>query len=279
MIILLATIFAIVGGIYIFVGSILSQPANVSALVLRPQPPNKSYDAEPVKGIKKQSLSIPTTDGSIIHAWLFEVPNSRRLTIVNHGNAGNVSNRFYIADVLANAGSSSLVYDYRGYGKSTGVPTITGILEDGLTVYDYVREKMHYAADKIIVYGESIGSAVTCNIASKRLVEAVILQSGIASLPSAAKHLFVVLNLYPDFVFPEPHLDNVKLVETLKVPILILHGKKDHTVAFENADTLYARANEPKKLVFLDDCGHNDMGVQNTGLFFGSIKDFIGELK
>lgn len=138
---------------------------------------------------------------------------------------------------------------------------------------------MHYAADKIIVYGESIGSAVTCNIASKRLVEAVILQSGIASLPSAAKHLFVVLNLYPDFVFPEPHLDNVKLVETLKVPILILHGKKDHTVAFENADTLYARANEPKKLVFLDDCGHNDMGVQNTGLFFGSIKDFIGELK
>src|ERR1700733_5921898 len=90
-----ATVFAIFGGIYFFVGSILSQPANVSTLVLRPQPPNKSYDADPIKGIKKQSLLIPTKDGSTIHAWLFKVPNSTRLTIVNHGNAGNVSNRFY----------------------------------------------------------------------------------------------------------------------------------------------------------------------------------------
>jgi fermentation-respiration switch protein FrsA (DUF1100 family) len=65
----------------------------------------------------------------------------------------------------------------------------------------------------------------------------------------------------------------------LNAPILILHGKKDHTVAFENSEQLYAKAHEPKKLVFLDDCGHNDMGVQNTELFFRSIKDFIGELK
>ncbi|CAN5681917.1 hypothetical protein BH10CYA1_BH10CYA1_03180 [soil metagenome] len=87
------------------------------------------------------------------------------------------------------------------------------------------------------------------------------------------------LNLYPDFVFPEPHLDNVKIVETLNAPILILHGKKDHTVAFENSEQLYAKAHEPKNLVFLEDCGHNDMGVQNSALFFSSIKDFIGELK
>ncbi len=77
----------------------------------------------------------------------------------------------------------------------------------------------------------------------------------------------------------EPHLDNLILVDTVNAPILILHGKKDHTVAYENSEKLYAKAHEPKKLVYLDDCGHNDMGVQNTELFFNSIKDFIAELK
>ncbi len=274
-----ATVFAIFGGIYLFVASMLSQPSNIDTLVLRPKPANKSYEADPVAGSKKTSLFIQAKDGFKIHAWLFRVPNSTKLTIVSHGNAGNVSNRFYIADALVKAGSSALVYDYRGYGLSTGSPTISGILEDGLTVYDYARDKMHYPANEILLYGESIGTAVTCHIASQRQVAAVILQSGIANLPSVAKHLFVLLNIYPDFVLPEPHLDNAKLISKLNVPLLILHGRKDTLVPFENSEQLFSNAHEPKKLVILDNCGHNDMGVQDTELFLGSIKKFIAQVQ
>jgi hypothetical protein len=266
-----ATVFAIFGGIYLLVASVLSQPSNIDTLVLRPKPPNKSYEADPIAGIKKTSLFIPAKDGSKIHAWLFRLPHSTKLTIVSHGNAGNVSNRFYIADALVRAGSSALVYDYRGYGLSTGKPTIPGILEDGLTVYDYGR--IYYPANEILLYGESIGTAVTCHIASQRPVAAVILQSGIANLPSVAKHLFLLLNIYPDFVLPEPHLDNAKLISKLNVPLLILHGRKDTLVPVENSEQLFSNAHEPKKLVILDHCGHNDMGVQDTQLFLDSIKE------
>ncbi len=274
-----ATVFAIFAGIYLSIAWMLAQPSTMNTAVLRPKPANKSYDANPVIGIKKESLFIPAQGGSKIHAWLFRVPNSTKLTIVSHGNAGNVSNRFYIADALVKAGSSALVYDYRGYGLSTGTPTIPGILEDGLTVFDYARDKMHYPVNKILLYGESIGTGVTCHTASLRPVAAVVLQSGVANLPSVGKHIFVLLNAFPDFVFPEPHLDNLKLVSKLNMPILILHGRKDTLVPIQNSEQLIANAHEPKKLVLLDNCGHNDMGVQDRELFLDSIENFVAKVQ
>jgi pimeloyl-ACP methyl ester carboxylesterase len=198
---------------------------------------------------------------------------------VSHGNAGNISNRIYLANALTRAGCSVLLYDYRGYGVSTGTPTITGILQDGLSVYDFAHDKLQYPAEKIILYGESIGTAVTCNIACNRQCEAVILQSGIGSLPSVGRHIFPILWLFPDSIVAEPHLDNVASVKTLHVPLLLCHGMVDNIVPFHESERMFASANQPKQLVLLPHCGHNDMGVYDTREFNDAICNFVAALK
>jgi pimeloyl-ACP methyl ester carboxylesterase len=162
---------------------------------------------------------------------------------------------------------------------STGKPTIPGILQDGLTVYDYARSQLGYTPDKIIVYGESIGTAVTCYIATNRKCAAVVLQSGIGSLPAVGRSLLPFLWLFPDCIFAEPHLDNVALVHQIHIPILFCHGAIDRIVPCNESKKMFANANEPKQLVILPDCGHNDMGVQNTHEFYDAIGRFVASVK
>jgi uncharacterized protein len=274
-----AIVLSIFASIYILLGLELHSKSTINFLVLRPSPPNKFYDQELVPGIKKQSLFIKCLDGSKLNVWFYRVPGSDKLAIVNHGNAGNIANRAYIANALTKAGCSVLLYDYRGYGLSTGTPSIIGILDDGVRVYDYARATWKYPGNKILLYGESIGTAVTCNLALKRTCAAVILQSGISSLLAAGRHLFVFLYAYPNFVFPEPHLYNVDAVKSIHVPILFLHGKMDHTVPYQQSEQLFANANEPKQLVLLPNCGHNDMGVQDSSQFHSAIEKFVAQIR
>jgi hypothetical protein len=273
-------VFAIFAGIYCLVGAFLHDQNSVNRLVLAPSVgANRVYSLDLVPGARKEVIDIATPDGNKLNAWLFKVPGSDKLTIVSHGNAGNISNRLYLANALVPAGSSVLIYDYRGYGLSTGTPSVKGILQDGLTAYDYVHKQLGYPADKILLYGESIGTGVTCNLACHRSCAAVILQSGISSLPAAGRFVFPFLWLYPDFIFAEPHLENVLRVKDIHVPILLLHGKVDHIVAFQNSEQMFAAANDPKQLVFLPHCGHNDMGVQDTRLFHDAISHFVAQVK
>lgn len=276
--------FCLVGSIFLAIyglfGWFINEPGNVDVIALRPQPgPNQYYDEDPIPGIKKESFFIKTSGGEKIHCWLFRVPGASDIGIVNHGNAGNVANRFYIANALTKAECSALLYDYRGYGISSGGrPTLSGILDDGLIVYDYVEHTMKYPSNKILLYGESIGTAVTCNTAVHRPCAGVILQSGITSLPEMGKKLFPMLNLYPTAFFPHPRLNNLNRIGHIKAPILLIHGKKDTIVPYDQSQKLYDRARGQKSLVFLNDCGHNDMGVQNTEQFQGAIKSFVAQI-
>lgn len=279
-IICLCAVTCLLLGVYIVGWLKLSNKEFFDFLTLRPTVGcNLTDDMILVPGIKQKTFYIDCGGGGKLHCMLFRVPHSDTLTIVNHGNAGNIANRIHIADAVTKAGSSTLLYDYRGYGLSHGVPSIEGILADGLTVYDYAHDKLHYSPEHIFLYGESIGSGVTCYVANHRKCRAVILQSGIASIPAVAKRFFAVLNLYPDFVFPEPHLDNVAAVRTIHVPILIMSGQIDDTVRVQNSEQLYANANQPKQLVVLPHSGHNNINDNDPELFQDSVAKFVADHK
>ena len=277
--------FAIVLGIFLTIyaaGGILIMMQNeslLSTLALHPTVGTDDVDASRLQGVRCESLFIPASDGSKLHAYKFTVPGADKIAIVNHGNAGNNAHRLYLASALTKAGVNVILYDYQGYGVSTGKPTLHGILEDGDTVYEFVRKDLKYPPSKIIIYGESIGTAVSCHVAAHRECAGLILQSPIKSLPSAGKFVFVFLRGYPDFIFPKPHLDNLELVPTIHCPILLLHGMKDTIVASNNSQELYDVANQPKTVAFLTDCGHNDMGALNGEVFHGAIGKFIAALK
>jgi uncharacterized protein len=274
-----AVLFATFTGAYLAVGSILNNQAILQPILLRPEVgTTENYDRAVIAGVKKTDIAIPTADGKQMHAWLFTPPNSNKIAVVSHGNAANIAYRMYIAKALLKTGCSVLLYDYRGYGKSTGSATMNGILEDGITAYDYVRNTLKYDDKHIILYGESIGSGVTCHIASLRPCLGVIVQSGLASIPSTAKAQISLLSIFPDIVFAQPQFANADALRKIHVPVLLIHGKLDHTVAPGESAKMYASANEPKTLVWLEHCGHNDVGDKDSELFHESIEKFVNSL-
>ena len=155
---------------------------------------------------------------------------------------------------------------------------MNGLLEDGITAYDYVRNTLKYEDKQIILYAESIGSGVACHIASLRPCLALIIQSGLASIPSTAKAQIPLLAIFPDIVFAQPQFANAEALSKIHIPVLLIHGKLDHTVAPGESAKMFARANEPKTLIWLENCGHNDVGDKDSQLFLESIKNFVSIL-
>ena len=240
--------------------------------------PKEAYDAEPVAGIKKLSLFIDCADGSKMHALYFKKPGADKLLIANHGAGGNLLGRVYIAQSAALANYSTLLYDYRGYALSTGKFDLNSILEDGLTAYDYARKELKYPAEKIIVCGESIGSAVACQTAANRPCAGLLVLSGVTRLPVAVRKIFPVFWIFPDSCFAKTKIDNPATIKNVHVPVLFVHGKRDEQVPYECSQENFAAAREPKKLVLLPNCGHDDVGRQDTEQFQKAINDFVSSL-
>lgn len=248
-------------------------------------PDTTNYDLkDPFKFIesklkaKVEDVSFPSVNGEKLNALIFTREGAKKIFLMSHGNAGNVAHRLPQVVHFLNMGMSVLVYDYQGYGKSGGEPSVAGILNDGVAAYDYLRSH-GWKANQIVVYGESLGCAVSCQIAKQREVAGIILQSGFSSLPSAARDRFVWLNLYPDFTFPNPQLNNCTILAAQHAPLLIIHGVKDFILPVKYGDEMYAKAIQPKRIVKLAHSGHNDLLSQDLNEYVACLSSFVKELK
>lgn len=220
---------------------------------------------------KVEEVTFKSADGKNLKGLYFKREGSNQVLLVSHGNAGNVAHRLAHVIHMLNLGASVLLYDYQGYGQSEGEPSVKGIVEDGVAAYDFLTKEKGWKASQVIAYGESLGCAVTCQIAKQRDVKGIVLQSGFASLPGAARDRFIWLNLFPDFTFPQPQLNNCQILACTHAPLLIIHGDKDNILPVKYADQMFAAAVEPKRMVKLKNSGHNDV-------LDADLKDYVAAL-
>jgi len=151
-------------------------------LIFHPYPYEPGADLPPrIENTEVDEVYVPLKSGKQLHCWYFKVANATKTILFSHGNAGNLSSRNSILNLLTKTGASVFIYDYEGFGKSEGLPTIDGICENGLTVYDYLIEKQGIKPESLIVYGESLGTGVAMYLADEKPVGGVILQSGFSS--------------------------------------------------------------------------------------------------
>jgi hypothetical protein len=230
-------------------------------------------------GGKRTVLAINTPSGERLDGWYFKKEGAKKLVILSHGNGGNNKHRLLTSMILLKCDANVLVYDYRGFGKSTGSPTVPGIKEDGLAVYDYATRELGYKPQDIVVYGESLGCGVAAYIASHRQVGGVILQSGFSSLSSAAKSRLPWMWLYPQMAFNNIEMDNLSYVRGQHPPLLLVHGDQDAILPVSNSDTMFAQATQPTKYVKIKGAGHNDAVNFDVHLFATSVQSFIQSLQ
>lgn len=233
---------------------------------------------ESAQNAKKTDVTIPSGKAEKLDGWFFKKKGAEKIIIVSHGNGGNIDHRIILVAPLLAANCSVLLYDYEGYGSSTGEPTIPAIKQDGLAVYDYVHNVMHYEPKNIIVYGESLGGGVTTYIAKNRPVAGIILQSAFASLTMAAKDRLFWLNLYPAFAFDGIEMNNANFLHGPHPPVLLMHGDQDVVVPIKHAYKTFSEASEPKRLVILKGCNHNDVSVVDPKAYAEPIAQFVKEL-
>jgi alpha-beta hydrolase superfamily lysophospholipase len=148
--------------------------------------PQRAHDAGPRElGLAFEDLVLTAEDGVKIHAWHLPPPGRSRWTVLfAHGNAGNVSHRLDRALFLqSKLGAAVLLFDYRGYGRSEGSPDEEGTYRDARAAHRWLIGEKRAPVDRLVVFGESLGSAVALDLALSRPCRALVLESPFASVP------------------------------------------------------------------------------------------------
>jgi len=209
-----------------------------------------------------EDIYLKAEDGVEINAWFVPADDARYTLLFFHGNGGNISHRLEKISFFHKMGLNVFIVDYHGYGKSKGSPSEPGLYMDAEATYKYLIKEKSILPDGIILYGESLGGAVACNLAKDNKVKALITEDTFTSIKDMAEIIYPFL---PTF-FLKSKFNTEALMRNLEVPKLIIHSTDDDIVPFELGEILFEEAKEPKKFLKLK-------GSHNTA-FFDSVEDF-----
>lgn len=239
--------------------------------------PDRSIDLTPKDlHLDYRDVYFNNVDGERLHGWFFPLKGDCPVILFCHGNAGNISHRLDNIGFLLKENLQVFIFDYRGYGKSSGSPSEKGIYMDGLSAYDYLVKEEHVMPKDIIVFGRSLGGAVAINTVLKKDVRSIIIESGFISTKGMAKSMFL-FNLF-SFILP-PNYNNLEKISGIKVPKLIIHGDGDEIVPFYMGERLFDAAKEPKYFYRLEGAGHNDTYIIGGRKYFQAFASFARDSK
>ncbi len=224
--------------------------------------------------IPADDMYIPVGTAERIHAWYFPASDSAPVVLFCHGNAGNISYRMEHVELFRKLGWSTLLFDYRGYGKSEGSPSETKVYEDARAAYEWLVEVKKIDPKRIIVFGESIGGAVALHTATEVPVGGLVLESTLTSARDMGRLMFRYL---PVGLLLRVNFDNVGRIGKLGVPVLVTHSPVDEIVPYEMGRTLFALAPEPKLFVELSG-GHNDREYVSNPQYINGLQWLAGQL-
>lgn len=205
-------------------------------------------------------IRFTTSDGETLQAWYLEAKKDQPTILFFHGNAGSIAERIERLAYYQTQGYGALFVSYRGYGKSTGKPTETGLVADALASYDWLTQK-GLSAQNILVVGESLGAAVSVRLAMQRSIKALIIEAPFTSTIDVAKSTYWWL---PIELLMKDRFETIKIIDQIKVPLLIVHGDMDEVTNVEQGRKLYEKAGHPKTLKIIEGVNHNDLFVESV---------------
>ncbi len=226
-------------------------------LIFKPQP--ASYEPS------KDFVDLTTSDGTQITALYLPHPQAKYTILFSHGNAEDLGDLRPFLQKLHQMGFAVFAYDYHGYGTSKGTPSEQNVYQDINAAYNYLHQKLGISANQIIIYGRSVGSGPSLELASRQPVAGLILESAFITA-------FRVLTRIP--IFPFDKFRNIDKIKQFHGPVLIMHGTVDEVVPFWHAETLFATANEPKLFVPIAGAGHNNLVEVAGDRYVQAIKKF-----
>ena len=233
--------------------------------------PGRALDASPGDiGLDYNDVSLTTSDNERLHGWYIPAEPSKGVLLFFHGNAGNISHRLDSIRTFHELGLDTLIIDYRGYGQSTGKASEQGTYLDAQAAWDYLVDTHGIPADRIIVFGRSLGGAIGTWLGVQNTPAAVIIESSFSSGVDIARRLYPFLPVHLITRLQYPVAD---YASQLNCPVLVVHSRHDEIIPFTMGQAIYAAVKQEKK--FLELRGdHNNGFLISQREYVAGLNDF-----
>ena len=198
-----------------------------------------------------------------------------------HGNGEIVSDYEEMGLLYGQIGINFLPVDYRGYGRSTGQPTVSAMMRDGHVILDYVRHwcKNQGFTGPFVVMGRSLGSAPAIDLAYHypHFIDALIIESGFAHIRPLLRLMGIDMPLYG--LSEEQGPRNLEKIQQWDGPLLIIHAEYDQIISFGEGMALFeASPAKNKKMLKIPNANHNDIFFQGINAYLQAIRELADQL-
>jgi pimeloyl-ACP methyl ester carboxylesterase len=231
----------------------------------------------PAQQLRVQEIELTARDGTLIHAWFIEPPHwqpSSGAILYSHGNGGNLSMRQEsLARWRKELHRAVLIYDYPGFGKSTGKPTEQGCYDAAEAAYSFLVEEQKVPAGEVILVGSSLGGAMATELATRHDHRLLVLIGSFTSFPDMAQKTVPWL---PSRWLVSNRLDNLDKIDRVRGPVFIAHGTGDGVVPYWMGERLFEKASEPKRFLRLEDHPHMHPSQPE---FFEAVRKFLDQTR
>ncbi len=236
--------------------------------------PTRNLVASPSNvGLHFEDVHFTTADGEKLHGWWVPHEEAFATILFFHGNAGNISGRIDTIEKLQALGVNVFIFDFRGFGQSTGSPSEEGLYKDAEAAFQYLVKTRSIPATEIIIHGRSLGGGPATWLAERVRVAALILESTFTSVPDAGAHHYP---FFPVRMLANVDFDNLLRVARCRCPVLIMHSPDDEVIPFEHGERLFEAAKDPKR--FLELAGaHNQAHSVSGHSYVATLGAFLSD--
>lgn len=227
-------------------------------IIFQPQPSSYRDTGEIIK--------LHSGDGVEISAVHLHCSDARYTILYSHGNAEDIGHLRPVLEGIRGMGFSVFAYDYRGYGTSSGTPSEKIVYQDADAAYDYLTTTLGIPAHRIVALGRSLGGAVAIDLAARRRLGGLIIESSFVTAYRVITHVPLL---------PFDKFTSLSKMGTIRCPVLVIHGKKDEVIPFWHGKRLFDEANEPKLYLWVEDGGHNNLFEVAGNRYEQILREFV----
>jgi uncharacterized protein len=223
-----------------------------------------------------EEVWVKVANGERVHGWFLHATERPAIATVLHchGNGGNLSSVVWVAQELTARGFDTMIFDYRGYGRSEGrLRDEWELYADAEAVYGHLVRERGVKAEKLALYGQSLGTTAAIDLASRLPCGALIVESGLSSASDMGAVSFPWLPRQLHFL-AKNRFESARKMASVKCPALIAHGTNDPVIPVDQGRKLYESACDPKRLVIVEGGDHFLFGSAGERFVVGVV-DFI----